>query len=100
MKKSPESIKAQPNDKDFGMAHYSDVAISRFTADHIYNHSSDFPQALTVTWSQGCDTCVELVSRYRAKFFWDEFAFNKESACASTPNDDLEFYLMYDSAYV
>ena len=60
MKKSPEGIKAQPNDKDFGMAHYSDGAISRLTADHIYNHSSDFPQALTVTWSQGCDTCVEL----------------------------------------
>ena len=68
MKKSSESIKARPNDKDFGMAHYSDGALSRLTADHIYNHSSDFPRALTVTWSQGCDTCMELVSRYRANF--------------------------------
>lgn len=48
MKKSPESIKAQPNDRDFGMAHYSDGASSQLTADHLYNHSSDFPQTLLV----------------------------------------------------
>lgn len=54
MKKSPESIKVQPNDKDFGMAHYSDGPLSQLTANHVYNHSSDFPQTLTVTWFQGC----------------------------------------------
>lgn len=69
MKKSPESIKAQSNDKDFGMAHYSDGALSRLTADHVYNHSSDFPQTLTVTWFQGCDACMELISRYRVNFW-------------------------------
>ena len=50
MKKSLESIKVQPNGKDFGMAHYSDGPLSQLTADHVYNHSSDFPQTLTVTW--------------------------------------------------
>lgn len=87
MKRGSKSIKVQPNDKDFGMAHYSDGALSQLTADHVYNHSSDFTQMLTVTWFQRRDACMEQISRYCANF-WGRVYFNKESVCANTLNND------------